>query len=75
MGDLDIVSQREEINLNYVAVTKTKLAIALHNTVIGMMRNHVSKTNSPASGLTVATQSRTPGSSSALKSHHKQCLR
>ena len=39
-------SQREEINLNYVAVTRTKLPIARHNTVIGMMRDPVSKANS-----------------------------
>jgi hypothetical protein len=31
-GDLDIDSQREEINFKHVAVTRTKLAIALHNT-------------------------------------------
>jgi hypothetical protein len=49
-GDLDIDSQREEINLNYVTVTRAKLAIALHNTVIGMMREHASKANSAASG-------------------------
>ena len=31
-GDLDIDSQREEFNLKHEAVTRTKLAIALHNT-------------------------------------------
>lgn len=47
-GDLDIDSQCEEINLNYVAVIRAKLALALRNTVIGMMREHASKVNSAA---------------------------